>query len=37
VCPLGHQQCLDVPVDQVVAAACELWNANEPRYLRAAA
>jgi lipopolysaccharide heptosyltransferase II len=37
VCPHGHHACLDVGVDEVVAAACELWNASEPRFLRAAA
>jgi lipopolysaccharide heptosyltransferase II len=37
VCPHGDSRCLDVPVDDVVAAARELWNASAPRYLRAAA
>ena len=37
ICPHGHMRCLDVPVEDVVAAAAELWNAHEPRILRAAA
>jgi lipopolysaccharide heptosyltransferase II len=36
VCPHGHQECLDVPVDAVVAAACELWNRADRRFRRAA-
>jgi ADP-heptose:LPS heptosyltransferase len=36
VCPRGHNACLDVAVDEVVAAACELWNTAEPRLRRAA-
>ncbi|HZZ91943.1 MAG TPA: glycosyltransferase family 9 protein [Usitatibacter sp.] len=37
VCPHGHMRCLDVPVEEVVAAAAALWNDHEPRILRAAA
>jgi ADP-heptose:LPS heptosyltransferase len=37
VCPEGHMRCLDIPVEDVVAAAAQLWNAHEPRILRAAA
>jgi lipopolysaccharide heptosyltransferase II len=36
VCPRGDNACLDVGVDEVIAAACELWNAAEPRFRRAA-
>jgi ADP-heptose:LPS heptosyltransferase len=36
VCPRGDQQCLDVGVEELVAAAVELWDADEPRYRRAA-
>jgi lipopolysaccharide heptosyltransferase II len=37
ICPHGHMRCLDVPVEDVVVAAAELWDAHEPRILRAAA
>jgi lipopolysaccharide heptosyltransferase II len=36
VCPHGTNACLDVPVEAVVAAACELWNRAERRFRRAA-
>jgi len=35
-CPLGTNACLDVPVEAVVAAACELWNRADRRFRRAA-
>jgi lipopolysaccharide heptosyltransferase II len=35
-CPHGHHACLDVPVDAVVSAACELWNRRDRRVRRAA-
>jgi lipopolysaccharide heptosyltransferase II len=35
-CPHGHRACLDVPVDAVVSAACELWNRQDRRVRRAA-
>jgi ADP-heptose:LPS heptosyltransferase len=37
VCPRGTMACLDIAVEEVVAAACELWSGHEPRFLRAAA
>jgi ADP-heptose:LPS heptosyltransferase len=36
VCPQGHHACLDVGVEEVVAAASELWTTSEPRFRRAA-
>lgn len=35
-CPYGTNACLDVPVEDVVAAACELWNRADRRFRRAA-
>jgi len=36
VCPHGTNACLDIPVDTVVAAACEVWNRADRRFRRAA-
>jgi ADP-heptose:LPS heptosyltransferase len=36
VCPHGTNACLDIPVDSVVAAACEVWNRVDRRIRRAA-
>ena len=36
VCPQGTNACLDIPVETVVAAACEVWNRVDRRYRRAA-
>lgn len=36
VCPQGTNACLDIPVETVVAAACEVWNRADRRFRRAA-
>ena len=36
VCPHGTNACLDIPVETVVAAACEVWNRIDRRCRRAA-
>ena len=36
VCPQGTNACLDIPVESVVAAACEVWNRADGRFRRAA-
>lgn len=36
VCPHGTNACLDIPVETVVAAACEMWRRADRRIRRAA-
>jgi lipopolysaccharide heptosyltransferase II len=35
-CPHGRPRCLDIPVEEVVAAACALWNGGERAWKAAA-